>query len=224
MIQRVTSLAKLIKKYIKQHYFPSEQDKSIQRWRADNGDKNLIPVHDLDENSLVLDVGGFHGDFAAEIYARYSCYIKVFEPVPSFAQYMRLRFEKNNKIDIYQIGLGGHTSTENMSVNSVSSSTLRSVSDEQIQIQIVGIVEWLETSKIDKVALLKINIEGGEYDLLEKLLDSKFIANINEIQIQFHNFVPNATQRMLNIQKKIAQTHMLTFQYTFIWENWVLKA
>lgn len=223
MIKKGISLLKRIGKYVKQNYFPTEQDIAIKKWRADNGDHNLIPVHDLDENSLVLDIGGFHGDFAAEIYARYSCSIKIFEPVPHFVEQMKARFHKNPNVEIFEIGLGGHTSTETMSVNQFSSSVHRSVSDNTITIKIVDIVDWLEANKIDKISLMKINIEGSEYELLDRLLDSKYIHVINEIQIQFHGFVPDAKVKMNKIQARLAETHALTYQYVFIWENWKLK-
>lgn len=222
-MKKIVSFFNKVKTYIRQHYFPTEQDKSIQKWRADNGDYNLSPVHELDENSLVLDIGGFHGNYAAEIYARYSCNIKIFEPVPHFVEMMKKRFKKNPKIEVLDIGLGGHTSTETMSVNQYSSSIYRNVSKDAISIKIVNIVEWLEANKIEKVSLIKINIEGSEYELLEKLIESPYIHRINEIQVQFHDFFADAKERMHTIQAKLSETHELTFQYPFIWENWELK-
>lgn len=211
------------KKYIRQNFFPTEQDIAIRKWRADNGDYKLIPVHDLDENSLVFDIGGFHGDFAAEIYARYSCSVMIFEPVPNFAKIISERFDKNSKVQIFQLALGGKNSVEQMSINSVSSSVLRKVSKNSITINIVNIVDWLDTHSIDRIDLMKINIEGAEYELLDKLLNSPYIDKINELLIQFHNFVPNAQDKMSKIQEKLSLTHRLGFQYPFIWENWIKK-
>jgi len=223
MAKKISSFLQKVKKYIKQNYFPTELDKTIKKWRADNGDYNLIPVHALDENSLVLDIGGFHGNFSAEIYARYSCKIKIFEPVPYFVEQMRKRFRKNRNIEIFEMGLGGKNSTETMSVNEYSSSTYRSVGDNNITIKIMDIVDWLDSNKEEKISLMKINIEGGEYELLERLLNSKYIYTTNEIQVQFHDFFPDAKERMNKIQAKLSETHELTYQYPFIWENWKLK-
>lgn len=224
MMNKISSLFKKSLRVFNSRYFPSEQDKVWKKWNKDLGDTNLIFSHnDLDKNSIVLDIGGFHGNFAAEIYARYACKIKVFEPVPDFVEYMRKRFHKNPDIEIYGIGLGGHTSTESMSINSVSSSVYRKVGAETIDIHIVNIVEWLEENRLEDISLMKINIEGGEYELLEKFIESKYIDKCNEILIQFHNFFPDAEKRMKEIQTKLSKTHELTFQYPFIWENWKLK-
>ena len=67
---------------------------------------------------------------------------------------------------------------------------------------------------------MKINIEGGEYDLLDRLITTGLVGKIDNIQVQFHEFVPNAKERMQNIQKKLSKTHTPTYQYEFIWENW----
>jgi len=222
-MKKVISLFKTGKKCLRQKYFPTEQDKSIKRWRADKGDCNLKYQHDLDEDSLVLDIGGFYGDFAAEIYARYSCSIKIFEPVPGFAKKMESRFYKNPKIEVFNIGLGGESRTETMYISMDSSTTNRSIGNNTITIPIVDITEWLRSNDIDTISLIKINIEGGEYELLEKLIASKYIHTCNEIQIQFHNFFPDARERMHKIQSSLSVTHQLTYQYPFIWENWKLK-
>ena len=72
--------------------------------------------------------------------------------------------------------------------------------------------------------LIKINIVGEEYEVLEILLKNNMISIFKNIQVQFHDFiVDNAKERMIAIQKKLALTHVLTFQYEFVWENWKLK-
>jgi len=66
-------------------------------------------------------------------------------------------------------------------------------------------------------------IEGGEYDLLEHLIKTKYIKRIKNLQVQFHDFVDQAQERMDNIQKELSKTHQLTYQYLFVWENWERK-
>ena len=70
---------------------------------------------------------------------------------------------------------------------------------------------------------MKINIEGGEYDLLEDFIQSGEIKKIINIQVQFHYFITGAKTRMRKIQKSLRKTHVLTYQYPFIWENWRIK-
>ncbi len=75
-----------------------------------------------------------------------------------------------------------------------------------------------------KIELLKLNIEGGEYELLESLLENDCITYFKNIQVQFHDFLfDNAKERMTKIQEQLSKTHELTYQYEFVWENWKLK-
>ena len=76
---------------------------------------------------------------------------------------------------------------------------------------------------VKKIDLIKINIEGGEYDLLDHILEIGFVENIENLQIQFHNFVENSDSRMETIQTKLSQTHKPTYQYKYVWENWKRK-
>jgi hypothetical protein len=59
-------------------------------------------------------------------------------------------------------------------------------------------------SGVDRVNLLKINVEGAEYDILDKLIETGYIKNVDNIQVQFHNFVPNAEDRRQKIQTELA--------------------
>ena len=74
-----------------------------------------------------------------------------------------------------------------------------------------------------EIALMKINIEGGEYDLLEHLLDEGLADRVRNFQVQFHDFIEDAAVRMKGIQEKLARTHQLTYFFPFIWENWERK-
>ena len=93
-------------------------------------------------------------------------------------------------------------------------------SEQKELIEIKSISEFIESNKIQRIDLLKLNIEGGEYDLIEELIDTNWIININDIQVQFHDFVPNATKRLIKLREKLEITHYLTYEYEFVWENW----
>ena len=83
---------------------------------------------------------------------------------------------------------------------------------------------FINEYEIDKISLMKINIEGGEYELLEYLTNQqKFLERIENIQVQFHDFESDSKKRMKNIQNILSRTHYLTYQFEFVWENWKLK-
>ena len=77
--------------------------------------------------------------------------------------------------------------------------------------------------RVESVDLVKINIERGEYDLLEHLLAVGFVGHCSNIQVQFHDLIPDSSRRMRSIQEQLARTHSLTCQYPFVRENWRLR-
>ena len=77
----------------------------------------------------------------------------------------------------------------------------------------------MNENQIGPIDLMKINIEGGEYDLLDHLIDTGFVKNIRNIQVQFHDFVPDAVKRMSSIHGKLMRPHETTYQYLFVWKK-----
>ncbi|MEM7512644.1 MAG: FkbM family methyltransferase, partial [Bacteroidota bacterium] len=93
--------------------------------------------------------------------------------------------------------------------------------DEKVEeVRLIAFPEAINELGSNHIDLIKINIEGGEFELLEAIIDAGWVDKIDNIQVQFHDFVPNARERMMEIQKKLSFTHELTYQYDFVWENW----
>ena len=46
---------------------------------------------------------------------------------------------------------------------------------------------------------------------------------IENIQIQFHNYGPEFVKRKDKIRSELAKTHFLTYDYEWHFENWRLK-
>ena len=187
------------------------------------GEDVLRLDYPLDENSLVFDVGGYKGDFASAIYATHKCRVMVFEPVSNYVEHLRWRFAKNPAIELFPVGLGGKTGKFTIYKDDDASSLLTGHGAPET-IQIMDVAEFIAQHNIESVALIKINIEGGEYDLLERLLDTGLIEKIQHIQVQFHNFVPDADARRNAIREKLAKTHREMWNVDFVWESWEKKA
>lgn len=191
----------------------------VNQWWADGGDYAFRFDYDLTEGSTVLDLGGYEGQWASDLFARYRCHIFVFEPVSCFAERISLRFRKNNKIKVFQFGLGSHTRSEPLYISDDSSSAF-CVSEVVEQIRIVDVKDWFEEMKLDNIDLIKINTEGNEYELLDRLIETQLIDKFLNIQVQFHNISDVSRIHMDKIRSELAKTHKPTYQYEFVWENW----
>ena len=203
---------------------PTVHDKppQVRKWYAAGGDLRLRYNYPLNDMAVIFDVGGYEGEFADRLYTNHQCTIHVFEPVVAYASVIRDRFRDNPKVRVHNFGLAGRTRYEDMSVEGVTSSTFRTGLRTQVA-RLVDIKEFCHENDIDRIDLIKINIEGGEYELLERILDTRLIDRIHRIQVQFHNVSPTAEARMGKIQRRLSKTHRLSYQFLFVWENWVRK-
>ncbi|MCU7551290.1 FkbM family methyltransferase [Chitinophagaceae bacterium LB-8] len=200
----------------------SIQEIRAEKWFKDKGDKTHRLNYELNENSIVFDVGGYEGQWASDIFSKFLCNIHIFEPYQEYAKNIQDRFKRNKKIYVHSFGLSNITNTSKLSLLNDSSSLFKSEANAT-DVEIIEAAGFIDENQIDKIDLMKINIEGGEYDLLDHLIDKGLIKKIENIQIQFHDFVTDAEMRMRSIQSKLSKTHYVTYQYEFVWENWALK-
>lgn len=197
-------------------------DKNIDKWIEAKGDETLRLDYDLREDSVVFDVGGYHGDWATDIFCKYGCFVHIFEPVQKFVDIIQTRFSNNNKIFLHHYGMGAKDESIEITIDEDASSIIKS-SENTEKIKLINAIKVFKDFNIEHIDLMKINIEGGEYDLLEYFIRTDLISKIHTIQVQFHEFVPDAVNKMKSIQQKLSETHELTYQFEFIWENWRIK-
>src|ERR671925_1294606 len=96
--------------------------RKVAPFYAAGGDKILRLEYDLNPDSLVLDVGGYEGQWASDIFGRYACHIHIFEPVPIYAEEIKKRFRMNSKIIVHELGMYSTTTRKKISVNESASS------------------------------------------------------------------------------------------------------
>jgi FkbM family methyltransferase len=197
-------------------------ERRLRAWRTP-GHRTRQFEYLLDPDSVVFDLGGYEGQWTSDIVARYGCRVHVFEPVPEFARAIAARFRKNPRVTVHPFGLGAEAGTLGLKLAGDGTSALRG-KGLPVDGRIERADDWFAKEAIDRVDLMKINIEGGEYDLLEHLIDTGLVQRIAHIQVQFHDFVPDARERMNAIQERLAKTHEPEWQYEFVWESWKLRA
>jgi FkbM family methyltransferase len=198
--------------------------KRVKEWYNDPKNRFYKTDFELSEDAIVFDLGGFEGQWASDIYARFNCTVYVFEPVIKYANEISERFKANPKIKVFPFGLFDETKTETIAIQGEGSSTLnKRDGSDSVDIKLVRFIDFAKEQGISKIDLMKINIEGAEYNLLEDILESGFVSNIDNLIIQFHDFFPDAKQRMEGIRSKLKQTHNSTFYHEFVWEGWKIK-
>ena len=141
-----------------------------------DGDATLRLDYPLTSDSTVLDVGGYKGRWASDIFGKYCCRIAIFEPWPAFAQQMEARFRHNPAVTVHAFGLGGYSRTERLYSQGDSTSVFqRSQTSSSQALPIRAFAEIWRELGLTAVDLMKMNIEGGEYELLNALIDTGHI-------------------------------------------------
>jgi FkbM family methyltransferase len=191
----------------------------LQEWIKIGGDDTLRVNYPLNENSIVFDLGGYHGSWAQKIYDKYQCNIHVFEPIPELYNNLVEKFKNNDKIKVYDFGISDEDkSIEIALLNDASSFYINA--ENKILVKVVSFTKFLNENNIDNIDLIKINIEGDEFPVLKSLIDNDVIHMFKNIQVQFHQFIPDSVNLRNWIREKLTLTHKLTYDYEFVWENW----
>jgi FkbM family methyltransferase len=204
---------------LKTRLIRDQRKRAIHRWLLENPREEVRYAYPLTPESLVLDVGGFRGEWSAEIVRRYDPYIHIFEPIPEFANELADKFVGNNKVQVHAFGLGDRDTQQDMAEKGDESSAFFP-SEQMVSVPFRDIRAFVADNDIQSIDLIKINIEGGEYPLLRRMIHTDLVSRCSNLQVQFHDFVPDAERQYAEIRACLVHTHVLTFEYPFVWENW----
>lgn len=186
-----------------------------KQWFKDRGDTTHRLNYDLDELSMVVDIGAYKGDFTQAIHDKYKCSIHCYEPV--FYHQLERRFIQHDNVRVFPFAVTDRSGEMAMTVNKDSShqSGGGGVSVRTLPFRIV----WRRAGSY--IHLLKINIEGGEYTLLNYMINENITQYCDNIQVQFHK-TEGYIEKYKFITQGLSRTHELTYRYPFVWENWKL--
>jgi FkbM family methyltransferase len=196
--------------------------RAIMRWMRDQGDATLRVNYPLRPDSIVFDVGGYSGSWCAEIVRRYDAHVHVFEPIAEFAVLIAEKFAENRKVHVHRFGLSDSDETVVMGIAGQGSSVFHAVGPRE-EVAMRDISSFVSEKGITRIDLIKINVEGGEYSLLPRMIETGVIEMCEHLQIQFHEWVwpPGGSHRARRrIRKRLRVTHALSFDYPFVWEGW----
>lgn len=164
----------------------------------------------LDKDSLVVDVGGYEGKFASTIYQKYKCRVWCFEPV----FYNQLIGKLDPAIKVYPFGLSSEQREGCMFVKGDMTGSW--AEGEAFPVLLKDVNEILK----EHVTVLKLNCEGGEFEILEAILDRGNPILFENIQVQFHTVVEDYENRWKRIRERLLKTHELTYDAPWCWENY----
>lgn len=172
--------------------------------------------------SLVIDCGGYEGRFAKGIMDLYpGCCVVVFEPIKEFYERTRDALEFYPNATVIHAGVGATSRLEFFGVQGDRTGIFNGEPTREL-VELYDLPAWIKELG-RKIQLLKLNIEGGEFEVIPALISSNVIHEIENLQVQFHNLEADSERRYKGIRNQLGATHELTYWFPFVWENWRLK-
>jgi FkbM family methyltransferase len=193
----------------------------FSKWVKEDGEDNLLINYPLNKNSLIVDVGGYKGHFSDKIISLYDPKIIIFEPVREFNKILKNRYKNNSKVSIRNYGLSDKSSFQDIFISGDGTSLIKK-SDKISKIKTQDVADFVKKHKF--IDLMSINIEGAEYQLLNRLIETNLLKNIKFLQVQFHDFVPNSKALRKDTLKNILKTHKVRYSYPFVWESFEIRS
>lgn len=193
---------------------------------ANLGSALLIHELGLQPGDRVMDVGGFDGEWAQALYDKYEVMLDIYEPMPAALKTLRERFSGTEGVRIHPVALADRDGKETLSLLGPGSSMIRADErpvDKVITIDLQDVASAFAALDCDQIDLFKINIEGAEYQVLDRMLALGLHKRCRVIMIQYHEFVPKAHSLRKSINASLAQSHKQVWNYDFVWERWELN-
>jgi FkbM family methyltransferase len=215
--------AAFIKGMLELHYYRPAFYRFIG---ANMENPNILFEAPLDSSSVVLDVGAHVGDWTATMKDRYDPHVWLFEPDPESIPTLEARFAGDPKVHLASYGLHGEDAVLELEQKGMGSSVFAGhapSSGQRVTVRLRDVAAVLQEIGRRPIDLLKLNIEGGEYDVLERIIATGWTAHIRCILVQFHEWLDDAHFRRFKIQRALRRTHRLEWDHPFVWEKWMLK-
>lgn len=192
-------------------------------------DNNCEPIryrYNLNSKSVCFDLGAFHCEWSIKISDMYNKpTIYAFEPVPSIYEIAKQKITGYDNIKLFPYGLGNNNYELDITMGPVDgvSSSFFIDGETKVKASIRSVKEVFEELGISNVDLMKINIEGSEYDVLDCLIENNLHTKIANIQVQFHRLGEDYNSRINKIKEELRKSHHITYEFPFVWENWKSK-
>jgi len=77
---------------------------------------------------------------------------------------------------------------------------------DKVEIELRDIKKVIEDLGLESIDLFKVNIEGGEYPLLDRMIETSIVEKCQYIRVQFHEWYPHSYSLRKKIRKSLLKT------------------
>lgn len=175
----------------------------------------------LNPTGLVVDIGAYLGDFTAKLSdLNPDMSFKLYEPIPEFSKKCLTKFSTNKNVEVFPFAVTADGRELHLHIDGPR--TKIDISQEHLVCSSLSVTDVFR--ELAQVELLKMNIEGAEYECLFSLIESGDIYKINYLLIQFHDFKSSDVENYSNLIHFLEKDFVNLFRYKWIWEMWKIKS
>lgn len=199
----------------------------INKWFNDKGDNTHILNYNINDNSIIMDLGGYTGAWIESVVSKFNPNIYVIEPITEFYNVMVNKFKDNNKVHLLNVGVANENKNGVIFLDGDGTTayggTVSGSKGKNVNVTFKTMDNILNEWNLTNIDLLQINIEGDEFPLLEYMLEQNLVQYFKNIQIQFHHigFDFDVVTRREKIQQGLRNNGFTkTYDYPWVWESW----
>lgn len=207
-----------------------------KKWFGNDYGGFFVATDFVDENSVVYSFGiGEDVSFDTEIIKKYNANVYGFDPTPKSVKWISEQILPD-KFRFYDFGISDKTGPATFyfpkNPDFVSGSVVEQSNidlENGIDVQLKTLDDTAHFLGHQKIDILKMDIEGSEYDVLENIVKSDLV--IGQILIEFHDrFFENGKERTLRVLKILKEKGFIIFgisetfdEVSFINKNLIKK-
>lgn len=144
----------------------------------------------LGTNPLVIDCGTNYGIFSSCLAKEHLATVYGFEPDPRLFPLL----PKMENVKFFNLAVTGSGTSLNLNLGEEQCSSAyfsKETGQTTVAVDSTQLNGFYQENQLNKIDLLKLDIEGAEIEVLEKL-PYKFLTAISQISVEFHDFLDKA--------------------------------
>jgi FkbM family methyltransferase len=161
---------------------------------GDRGNEWVICPDSVDRESIVYTFGaGTNISFDTELCRKFELKVFIFDPTPKSIHYV-LEQKLSEDYIFEATGIADYTGSAKfyLPLNpDYVSATIEKQSDSQsiVEVKVERLAEIMSRNRHEKIDILKMDIEGAEYSVIDDILKSGI--NVQQLLVEFHHRFPN---------------------------------
>lgn len=205
-----------------QEFLGFEALSPIEQFATQGYNSRLYSELKIEKNETVLVLGGYLGASISEWRGLFDCEVVAFEPIPEYAKKLSLDFINDEKVLIQEFAVSAQEGVVDLGIEGEATGQY-SNSRTKLKVRSKDINKVVNEIG-DSLKLIEMNIEGGEYENLERLIQVGSISKVPTLLVQFHRYTLNEELRRAQIRIELEKTHSCVFEFPWVWERWDVRS